>query len=97
MPPVGSKDTVAVVVRGDSMLPIAENDWLLYYDNRHEPPTDELVGRLCVVGLSDGRMLVKRLYRARQPGLWDLHAPNASTMFDQAVEWAAKITWIKPV
>lgn len=97
MPPAANNDTVAVVVRGDNMLPIAENGWLLYYENTQESPADELVGKLCVVALRDGRTLVKRLYRGREPDTWDLHAPNASPLHGQAVAWAARVTWIKPI
>lgn len=96
MPPTANRDTVALVVRGDNMLPMAENGWIIYYDNTSNPPSDEIIGKLCVVTLRDGRVLVKRLYKGREPDTWDLHAPNASPLLDQAVESAAKVTWIKP-
>lgn len=97
MPPGGtSKDTVAVVVRGDSMAPQLEDGWLVYYGAETLQPTDDLYNRLCVVRLSDGRVLIKKLLRGRGPGLYDLYSVNASPLLDQRVEWAARVTWISP-
>jgi len=59
MPPKnGTETTVAVVVRGDSMAGQLEDGWTVYYDDRRASPSDDLVGRLCVVGLTDGRVLI---------------------------------------
>lgn len=96
MPPGAPKTTVAVVVRGDSMAGQLEDGWTIYYDNRHEPPTPTLFGKLCVVGLADGRVLVRRLYPGRKEGHYDLQPTNAPMMLDCPVVWAAKITWIAP-
>jgi|SRR3569832_14057 len=98
MPPKnGTETTVAVVVRGDSMAGQLEDGWLVYYDNRRSAPTEELVGRLCVVGLTDGRILIKKLLPGRQNGKYDLYSTNAAPMLDQQIDWAAKVTWIAPV
>jgi transcriptional regulator with XRE-family HTH domain len=97
MPPKGAaRTTVAVVVRGDSMAGQLEDGWTVYYDSRREPPTDELYNKLCVVGLQDGRVLIKKLFPGRKPGMFDLHSTNASVMLDQPVEWAARVSWIEP-
>jgi SOS-response transcriptional repressor LexA len=88
--------TVAVKVVGDSMLPMAEDGWLLYYDDRREPVTDDLIGRLCVVGLRNGTTLVKRLRRGNEPGRFTLISTNAGVMENVPIEWAAKVTWIQP-
>lgn len=96
MPPGGGRFTVAVVVRGDSMLPVAENDWVLYYNRRSDPPTTDHIGKLCVLGLADGRVVVKKLYPGRLQHHWNLLSANAAPMLDQEVEWAAVVTWIKP-
>jgi transcriptional regulator with XRE-family HTH domain len=95
-PPGASNNVVAVQVKGDSMRGIADEGWLLYYDSRQEPVTDELLGHLCVVGLSDGRVLVKKLQRGHVPGHFHLYSSNSDPIFDQEIDWAAKVTWIKP-
>lgn len=95
MPPNGTEDTVAVEIRGDS-LGSAFVGWCAYYDERREPPTDDLLGELCVVGLHDGRVLVKKIVQGRQRGRYDLWSPNAEPLLDEAVEWAARVTALLP-
>lgn len=96
MPADGSDETVAVEARGDSQRGIAENGWLVYYNNRHDPPNDSLVGKLCVVGLADGHVLIKTLRRGRKKRHFDLESASAPLIQDALVEWAARVTWIKP-
>lgn len=96
IPPIESdSSTVAVLVRGESMAGL-EDGWYVYYDNRYDPPTEQLIGKLCVVGLTDGRILLKKLLPGRQPGRFDLYSFNAPPQLDQPVQWAAPVTWIRP-
>lgn len=95
MPPKdGSSALVAVMVKGDSMSGMLEDGWTVYYDNRREQPDENLHSKLCIVGLTDGRVLIKKLYPGRKRGHYDLHSVNAPPLLDQPVEWAAKIAWI---
>lgn len=97
LPPRGaSADMVAVVVRGDSMSGTLEDGWTVYYDNRRDPPEEDLIGKLCVVGMADGRVLIKTLYHGRKAKHFHLHSSNAPPLQDQAVSWAAKVVWIAP-
>jgi phage repressor protein C with HTH and peptisase S24 domain len=95
-PPRASPKTVAVRVRGDSMAGMFDDKAILYYDDRRDPPTADLIGRLCIIGLTDGRVLVKKLRRGTRRGLWNLHSTNAEVIEDQKVEWAAAVTFIEP-
>lgn len=97
MPPKeASSSLVAVTVRGDSMTGTLEDGWTVYYESRREPPDESLHSKLCIVGLTDGRVLIKTLYPGRKRGHFDLHSANAPPLLDQPVEWAARITWIAP-
>jgi hypothetical protein len=95
MPPGGNERTVAVEIRGDS-LGAPFDGWLIYYDDRREPPTDDLIGQLCVVGLSSGQVLVKKLMRGRSPGHFDLWSTSGSPLMEQSVEWAARVQAVMP-
>ena len=95
-PPVKTPATVAVEVRGQSMRGIAEDGWLVYYDDRHDPPSDHMLGRLCVAGLADGRVLVKFLHKGTEPGRYHLESVAAPTLRDAEVAWAALVTAIVP-
>jgi len=79
----------AVIVRGDSMLPI-DDGWLLFYARGDAPPS-EVVGHLCVVAVTDGPTLVKNLRRGYQPGRFNLHSTNAAPIEDVALDWAARV------
>ena len=95
--PAGAPETtVAVEVRGDSLQNVAQEGWLLYYDERHDPPHDGLIGRLCIIWLPDDSVLAKYLKRGRRQGLYDLHSTNADPILDQTVVSAAEVIWIKP-
>jgi hypothetical protein len=96
MPPGGSDKTVALEVRGSSMRGIAEDGWFVYYDERRDPPTEDLLGQICVVGLADGRILVKKLIRGRRKRHFDLESAAAPTLYDQRVDWAAEVKAIVP-
>jgi hypothetical protein len=91
-PPISSNEaTVAVEIRGNSLGSFF-NRWLVFYDNVHRPVTPDLVGELCVVGLEDGRILIKLLQRSKtDEGLYNLLSQTEPPIRDVAVEWAAKV------
>lgn len=87
--------TVAVEVRGESLGSFFDT-WLVYYDDVRSPVTPDLIGRLCVVGLTDDRILVKKLQKAREPGLYHLLSQTEAPIFDAPVAWAARVTSMTP-
>lgn len=95
-PDDATPQTVAVEVRGESLGTFFDG-WLVFYDDVRSPVTDDLVGRLCVVGLEDGRVLVKKLFRSRgDPGRFDLHGQFGDPVIDVAVAWAAPVKSFAP-
>lgn len=87
--PEGSTEaTVAVEIRGESLGTFFTN-WLVFYDEVRDPVTDDLVGKLCVCGLPDGRVLIKKLARGKVPGVYTLLSQFEGPIFDQEVSWAA--------
>lgn len=97
-PPGFSANGVALQVRGDSMPGVAEDNWLIYYDERFDAPSEDMFGQLCVVQIEGGPVLVKRLYRGGLPGTFDLVSSSASyePIRNVHVQWIAKVDWIKP-
>ena len=87
--------TVAVQIRGASLGKLLDG-WLAFYDDRHDPPTEALHGRLCVCGLADGRVVLKKLLPGSRAGLYHLESSTEGTMFDRAVIWAAKVLELRP-
>lgn len=87
--------TVAAEIRGDSLGPIFDG-WHVYFDDRREPVTPDLIGELCVVGLADGRVLVKKLSRGQTEGRFSLHGQFGEPVLDAELLWAAKVKSMMP-
>jgi len=87
--------TKALGVKGDSMRGVANDGWLIYYDDPIAP-TEEHMGEPCVCWLEDGRVLVKTPYPGSGPGLFHLESVNAPMMRDMPVRSFALVTDIKP-
>lgn len=94
-PRKATKRTVAVEIRGKSMGP-SVSGWLVFYDDVHSPVSEALHGRLCVVGLSDDRILIKRIQRQKN-GLYTLLSnSDEPPIRDAKIEWAAPVTSLEP-
>lgn len=87
---------VAVEVKGDSLIPIAEDGWRLIYAGEQTMLESEVLNKLCVVKLLDGRMLVKRIVKGSEPQRYHLISTNAPMIEDVEVEWAAPVKAIIP-
>lgn len=93
-PDNATDQTVAVEVRGKSLGPALES-WLVYYQDVRSPITPDLHNQLCVVGLADDRLLVKRI--ERRGGKFVLVSNNGEPDIENAdIEWAAKVTALLP-
>lgn len=88
-------ETVAVEIRGSSLGPMFDR-WLAFYDNVQRPATEDLIGKLCVIGLSDERVLIKRLERGRRKGLYRLMSNTEPPIEDVPIEWAARVKNMVP-
>lgn len=94
-PEGATENTVAVVVRGDSLGALFDH-WLVFYDDVRDPPTTSMLGKLCVVGLADGRILVKQLKKGQLPGHFHLISNTEPPIYDAIVEWAAIVKQMTP-
>lgn len=94
-PDDATAETVAVEVRGESLGALFDQ-WLVYYDEVRSPITPDLVGRLCVVGLPDDRVLIKQVKRSKSPGLYHLLSNTEGPILDVEIMWAAKVKSMVP-
>lgn len=86
--------TVAVQVAGDSMSPMIEDGWLVFYSRDPEPDLSKIIGKTCVVKLANGQMLLKQVRRAPTPGRFNLISFNAQMLENAELEWAAPVNAI---
>jgi transcriptional regulator with XRE-family HTH domain len=89
-PAGATPNTVAVEIRGDSLGALFDR-WLVLYDDVRSPVTPDLIGKLCVVGLRDDRILIKKLHRSKVPGTFDLISEREEPIRGVVVDWAAKV------
>ena len=94
-PDAASSSTVAVQIRGHSLGALFDN-WLVFYDDVRDPPGEDLIGRMCVCGLADGRVLVKALKRSQVPGMWTLLSNTEPPIYDVVLDWAALVREMRP-
>lgn len=94
-PEGATPETVAVEIRGNSLGELFDR-WLVFYDQVRRPVTSDLIGRLCVVGLADDRVLVKKIRRGSGAGLYDLHSNTEEPIRGVQIDWAARVKSMVP-
>jgi phage repressor protein C with HTH and peptisase S24 domain len=97
--PPGSKDVVAVRVKGSSMEPVYRNGDLIYFKRKDGEPVESSLNSDCVVETKSGAVYIKRLGKGTQPGRYHLYSysPDVVTMGDTEVVWASKVLWVKRI
>lgn len=94
-PEGASPNTSALEVQGDSMRGLANDGWLVFYDEKENPREDHM-GEPCVCFLEDERVLIKTPWPGSERGLFHLESFNAPLMRDVPVRYFAFVTDIKP-
>lgn len=94
-PPHAGVETYALEA-GAALRGVADSGWLYFFEHEQKKPSPDLIGKLCVVCLANGDVLIRVLQPGRKRGTFDLESSTEPTLRDQKVEWAARITWIKP-
>ena len=68
-PEGATESSVAVEIRGESLGSFFDR-WVVHYDDVRRPVTPDMIGPLCVVGLDDGRVLIKKIKRSKTKGFF---------------------------
>ena len=92
-PPGSTEKTQCLQVRGTSLGEIFDR-WLVFYDDVRSPITSDLIGKLCIVGLTDERVVVKKI--KRENGEYILLSNTEPPMRGIVIVWAAKVTDMRP-
>lgn len=92
-PPGATDLTQCLQVRGDSLGELFDR-WLVFYDDVRSPITPDLIGKLCIVGLADERVVVKKI--KREGGHYVLVSNTEPPIVGATIVWAAKVTDMRP-
>lgn len=84
----------AVEIEGNSLGSVF-NGWYALYDDVRHPPTEDLIGQLCVLQLSDGRVFIKELAKGRGKR-FSLVSSFDAPIYDVVVSWAAPVKRVVP-
>jgi SOS-response transcriptional repressor LexA len=93
-PPNATSNTAAVQIIGESLGRLFDG-WYAIYDDARDPPTDDLIGELCVLQLSDGRSFIKKLTKG-QGKRFTLESNYEAPIVNVVVTWAAKVKTLVP-
>ncbi len=90
-PPLAPGPLMALLVKGESMLPKYEPGDVVYVRRDHDGVLPAYLGRYCAVHLSDGGTYLKILSPGTEPGRYTLRSLNAADMENCEVTWAAPV------
>ena len=94
-PELFHEKTVILEIRDDDLGPLF-NRWRVFFDEVREPVTPDLFGYLCVVAVSDGRIVLRQVRPGEAEGRYNLVAQVGPPLLNVSVEWAAKVRTILP-
>lgn len=94
---LGSHDTIALEVRGNSMSPVYRHGDVLICARQFGSNADNLIGLDCVMRTTDGHHYVKILQRGSRTGRFNLRSynPAEQDIEDVSLAWVAPVRWIK--
>jgi len=87
--------TAAAEIKGDCMGPLLDG-WLVFWNSGRTISPKDLVGKICVIGLDDGRVMLKKLTKGSIPGMFTLYSQFDPPIYDALVKWASPVTSMRP-
>lgn len=93
---IANPDICALYVRGESQEPQLEDGWILFYHKRSDGVPGDCIGRLCIVALPNGELMVKKIRQGSKPGIYHLISKNADPILDTELLWASRVIDIRP-
>jgi hypothetical protein len=93
-PPNATDRTRALEIRGDSLGELFDR-WIVFFNDEERSISPDLVNKLCVVKLEDGRVLVKKIRRVRGGG-YELLSNTEPPIIGATITWAAAVIDMRP-
>lgn len=80
--------TSAIEIASDAALGAAFEKWYAIYEETDKAPTITMLGKLCILGLSDNRIYIRKLARGRGKS-FILQSSYDPPVYNVHVKWAA--------
>jgi transcriptional regulator with XRE-family HTH domain len=93
--PPGIGAVNAAIIEGDSQYPLLPG-WAVFYGPENQGISDGCIGKLCVVQVQNGPLLLKTLKSSGRKNIWRLESWNAPPREDVKIDWASKVVDIRP-
>lgn len=93
-PPGAVGRLMALVVTGDSMLPVYRDGDIVYVGRDHDGVLPEYIGEECVVHTVEGGTFLKTLAVGTQHNRFNLMSFNASPMENVELVWASRVEFV---
>lgn len=90
-----SADTVALVINEDT-APEGLEGWLVYFGTPEPVITPNMLNRLCVAWLDDGRVLVRKIVAGQIEGKYTLRSSYLPPIYDAVILRAARVSNMQP-
>ena len=94
-PEYATENTVCLIVDGGQFGDFFDG-WHIFYENERAALRPELVGKLCIMGLNDGRVVCRWIRPGAMPDRYHLVSHVGQPMFDQTIVWATKVIGMRP-
>jgi phage repressor protein C with HTH and peptisase S24 domain len=95
-PPVSvGRRLMALLVAGDSMLPVYRNGDIIFVRRDHDGVLPEYLGEECAVHTADGGTWLKTLSPGTEIGRYTLRSFNAADMENVEVIWASPVLFVQ--
>jgi len=95
VPAGDTEGTAAAEIKGDCMGPLLDG-WLVFWNSGRTISPKDLVGKICVIGMDDGRVMLKKLTKGSIPGMFTLLSQFDPPIYDVLVKWASPVTSMRP-
>lgn len=95
-PPGISGTLIALMVRGQSMLPKYKDGDIIYIQRDHDGILPDYVGEDCAVRLNSGETYIKQVIQGNKAGRFTLLSLNADPIENVEIEWATPVLFIMP-
>jgi transcriptional regulator with XRE-family HTH domain len=88
-------NTVALIINEET-APEGLEGWLVYFDEMDTDITPQVLNRMCVVWLDDGRVLIRKVVPGQIAGTYTLKSTFLPPIYDAKIRRVARVSYMKP-